>query len=96
MLASLLGIHRQTKISTLSACNYRLSNDLRIEKMLKAVDVSPLILREANNQGIGPLILREANNQGIGPLILREANNQGIDIPRSPKSDLIFDREQHS
>ena len=38
--------------------------------------------------------LRRAGD--VSPLILREANNQGIDIPRSPKSDLIFDREQNS
>ena len=29
----------------------------------------------------------------MSSLILREANNQGIDIPRSPKTDLIFERE---
>ena len=33
--------------------------------------------------------LRRAGD--VSPLILREANNQGIDIPRSPKTDLITD-----
>ena len=37
--------------------------------------------------------LRRAGD--VSPLILREAPNQGIDIPRSPKQDLKFDREQN-
>jgi hypothetical protein len=31
----------------------------------------------------------------VSALILRLANDQGIDIPRSPKTSLIFDREQN-
>lgn len=37
--------------------------------------------------------LRRAGD--VSSLILREANNQWIDIPRSPKSELIFDREEN-
>ena len=37
--------------------------------------------------------LRRAGD--VSPLILRPADNQGIDIPRSPATDLSFDREQN-
>ena len=38
--------------------------------------------------------LRRAGD--VSPLILREAHHQGIDIPRSPKPDLNFDRSQNN
>jgi len=31
----------------------------------------------------------------MSPLILRQINHQGIDIPRSPRTDFIFGREQN-
>jgi hypothetical protein len=37
--------------------------------------------------------LRRAGD--VSPLILRVADNQGINIPRSPKADLNFDRSQY-
>ena len=44
---------------------------------------------------VGELYLARAELRRAGdvsPLMLREANNQGINIPRSPKPHLNFDR----
>jgi len=64
-----------------------------VRKFLRVSLVGNKDMTSSSIKASGKNDLRRAGD--VSPLILREANNQGIDIPRSPETDLIFDREQN-